>query len=286
MGKDRVVIQGYGLEECRVQALYAAWSVLAHRGATPLSVHVYTDKPEFFSPLAGAGLEVRLLTADEIRLWRGPCAFVHRLKAEMIREMVRAFPDDKLLYLDADVFAVSSMEQVFQRIGVGRAVMHEREYSVATRNTEQIRRFRRGLRRLDFHGKRVDLTADMWNAGAIGMDSSQFALVDTWIAFIDELYPRYSRGLVEQYGISLLLQRAASVEPCDDVVFHYWAQKDDYLTAILRELEVLRSSSWDAAAAHLRGNRLALPPPGRRKHRISVVQRLARALRLSGAPPR
>jgi hypothetical protein len=286
MGTHRVVIQGYGLEECRVQALYAAWSVLAHRGATPLSVHVYTDEPEYFSPLVGAGLEVRLLTADEIRLWRGPCAFVHRLKAEMIREMVRAFPDDKLLYLDADVFAVSSMEQVFERIGPEAAVMHEREYNVATRNTDQIRRFRRHIRKHAFRGSPVDLTRDMWNAGAIGLHPSSFSVIDTWIDFIDELYPRYSRGLVEQYGISLLLQQAGSVQPCSDVVFHYWFQKDGYAEVLRREFDVLRSRPYEDAADHLRANRITLPIPDRRKHRVSLAQRLARAFRLSSAPPR
>jgi hypothetical protein len=285
-GRCRVVFQGYGLESCRVQALYAAWSVLAHGEGLPLTVHVYTDDPAFFAPLAAAGVELRMLSAEDIRRWKGPCRFVHRVKIEMIREMAALHPEDRLLYLDADVFAVAPLAAVFSRIGPGAAVMHEREYSVATRDTDQIRRFRRGLGRLAFRGAPVDLQGDMWNAGAVGVDPAQFPLLDRWLEFVDTLYPRYSRGIVEQYGIALLLQRATTLTPCTDEVFHYWFQKDEYVEAIGRELEVLRSRPFADAAAHLRANRLALPPPERRRHRLTLRDRIVRALRLPGAQPR
>lgn len=281
MHRTHVVLQAYGLDEIRVQALYAAWSVLAHRGDLALTVHVYTDAPELFAPLEGAGLEARVLAAREIREWKGPCQFVHRLKAEMIREMVRRFPEDKLLYLDADVIVTAPMASVFERIAPGSAVMHVREYEVASRQTAQLRKFRRHMGRLAFRGAPVDLGGDMWNAGAIGMHPAQFGVVDVWLEFIDALYPKYAVGLVEQYGISLLLQRAAAVSPCEMEVFHYWFQKDAYVAAIRRELPLLRTRPFAEAAAHLRAHPVSLPPPARRRHRTTLLRRIGRALRLS-----
>jgi hypothetical protein len=278
MHRAHLVLQAYGLDEIRVQGLYAAWSALAHRGELPLTVHVYTDTPEFFAPLAGNGLEARALSEEEIRAWKGPCNFVHRLKAEMIREMVRRFPGDRLLYLDADVIVTRPMASVFERIAPGAAVMHLREYSVASRRSEQLRKFRKYMGRLAFRNAPIDLTGDMWNAGAIGIHPAQFGVVDTWIAFIDTIYPKYPRGLVEQYGISLFLQRAAAVTPCDAEVFHYWFQKDEYVAAIGRELELLRARPFADAAAHLRAHPVSLPPPVRRKHKTTLFGRIGRAL--------
>jgi hypothetical protein len=279
MHRANLVLHAYGLDEIRVQGLYAAWSALAHRGGLPLTVHVYTDAPDFFAPLAAAGLETRVLSDAEIQAWKGPCNFVHRLKAEMLREMVRRFPDDKLLYLDADVIVTSPMAVVFDRIAPGSAVMHLREYNVATRQSEQLRKFRRRMGRLAFRGAPLDLGGDMWNAGAVGIHPAQFGVVDAWIEFIDTLYPKYPRGLVEQYGISLLLQRAATVTPCEAEVLHYWFQKDEYVAAIRRELELLRARPFEDAAAHLRAHRISLPPPERRRHKTTLLGRIGRALR-------
>lgn len=283
MNRVRIVLQAYGLEEVRVQGLYAAWSALAYAGEAPLSVHVYTDEPSFFAPLAGA-IELRALSPDDIRAWRGPLDFTHRLKAVMIREMTERHPGDRLLYLDADMFFVAPVQSVFDRITPSGSVMHEREYEVATRATSQMRRFRKHMGRLTFRGAPVDLGGTMWNAGAVGIHPSRFGMVDTWIAFIDALYPHYRRGLVEQYGVSLLLQRATEVRPCTDEVVHYWAQKDDYVAAIRLELERLRALPPPDALAHLRANRIALPPPARRRHQRSLLERLRRAVGIRREP--
>lgn len=272
-------MQAYGLDDVRAGALYAAWSALAYADGAPLEIHVYTDDPGFFSPLHGA-LSVRPLGAGEIRAWRGPHDFTHRLKAAMIREMAERHPADPLLYLDADTFFTAPVGPVFGRITPASSVMHEREYSVATRDSGQLRRFRKHMGGLSFRGAPVDLGGEMWNAGAVGIHPSRFPVVDTWLEFIDALYPSYRRGLVEQYGISLLLQRSTELRACADAVFHYWAQKDEYGAAIRRELGLLRGMTLAESLRHVRANRLALPPPLRRRHRRSPLERLRRAFGL------
>ncbi|WP_242345037.1 hypothetical protein [Anaeromyxobacter terrae] len=277
MSRFRIVLQAYGLDEVRVGALYAAWSALAYAEGAPLAIHVYTDEPGFFAPL-GDALVLRELSRDDISAWRGPLDFTHRLKAVMIREMTRRHPADPLLYLDADTFFAAPVGPVFERITPSTSVMHEREYSVATRDSGQIQRFRKHMGRLSFRGAPVDLGGDMWNAGAVGIHPSNFPVVDSWLEFIDTLYPSYRRGLVEQYGISLLLQRSTAVSPCADEVFHYWAQKDEYCEAIRRELDLLRGLGLAESLRHLRERRIALPPPARRRHKQSMLDRVRRAL--------
>jgi hypothetical protein len=272
MSRVHLVTQAYGKEEIRTEALYALWSALAWRGELPLDLHVYTDEAAPFAPVAGHA-DVRVLSAEEIRDWRGPHDFIHRLKAAMIRDMVRRFPGGKLAYVDADVFFTGPLAGLFERIGPGRSVLHEREYSVATHGSAQMRKFRAHMGALSFRGAPLDLSRDMWNAGVVGMDPCLFPVVDEWMEWIDAIYPHYKRGLVEQYGICRLLQREGGVSPADDLVFHYWFQKDDYVAAIRRELEALRPLPFDGALAHLRANVIRLP---RRHQRPTLRDRLRR----------
>ncbi len=276
MARVHLVTQAYGRDDARTQALYAAWSALAFGDGLPLDVHVYSDDAAFFAPL-GERAKVRVLSPDEIRAWRGPHDFVHRLKAEMIREMVRRFPDGKILYVDADVAFLAPAASVFGRIGPGRAVLHVREFDVLTHPTPQLRRFRRRMRKVTFRGRPVDLAHGMWNAGVVGLDAAHFPLVDEWLAMVDEVYPQWPYWIHEQWAISQLLERAGTVSPADDVILHYWAQKDVALAAIGRELEVLRTRPLGEALAHLRAHPLRLPP--RRRTRSTLRERIARIFR-------
>lgn len=259
-----VVYQAYGLAEIRLETLYAAWSALAHAGESPVHVHVYTDEPEYFRGLDSVA-ELHALDPQRIREWRGPCDFAHRLKAVMIDDVASRHPSAPLLYLDGDTFFVGPVAGVRERIGPGRAVMHEREYSVPSSQTGQMKRFRKHMRELTFEGAPIDLDGEMWNAGVIGLDPAQFPLVQRWIAFVDEVYPRYRHGLVEQYAVSLILQRSSALAACDDLVFHYWFQKDDHDAAIRGELDRIAGMPFEDALAHVRANRIALPPPAKRK---------------------
>jgi hypothetical protein len=272
----RLLTQAYGRDDIREQALYAAWSALAWCDHPGLEFHVYTDAPGLFAPL-GERVKARVLSPEEIRAWRGPHDFVHRLKAAMIRDSVRRDSDGKLLYVDADVAFRTSPLEVFERIGPGRAVLHVREYDVLTHPTKQLRRFRRRMRKVTFRGRPVELAHGMWNAGAVGLDATHYPLVDEWLSLVDEVYPQWPYWIHEQWAISQLLERAGTVSPADDVVFHYWAQKDEALLAIRRELEVLRTRPLADALAHLRDHPLVLPPPVRR--RSTLRERIGRLFR-------
>lgn len=272
MPSVHLVTQGYGAAAIRDQALYAMWSTLAFADGLPIRLHAYTDDPAPFAPLA-EHVEVRVLSPEEIRAWRGPHGFVHRLKVELLREMVSRFPGEPLFYVDADVFFTGPVSRVLERLGPGRAVMHEREYPVATHGSSQMRKFRRQMRALSFRGRSIDLSCDMWNAGALGIHPADAGVLEEWIEFIDEIYPRYGNWIVEQFAISSLLQRNARVASASDVVFHYWFQTRDYDTAVRRALVRLRTMPYRESLAHLRANTIRLPY---RKQTPTFLERMRR----------
>jgi hypothetical protein len=254
----RLVTLAHTAEAAKAQALYLAWSTLAWRGDLDLPVLLYTDDPAYFAPLAGA-VELRVLSRQEIVAWRGPHDFTHRVKAAMLGEVIRRHPAEPFLYLDGDTYWKGPPGPVLQRIGPGRAVMHAREDHVGSHPGYHMRHFSGRLRRLRFRGGPIDLDRWMWNAGAIGVHPADFQAVADWLEFIDEVYPRYPRGLVEQYSIGMFLQQRGALAACDDLVAHYWPQKADFTAAILAELGRLRALPPGDALARLREHPLDVP---------------------------
>lgn len=256
---QRLLYVAYGRDDVRSQALYAAMTALAHAGDLPLAIHVVTDAPGTFTPLAGR-IELLPATAGDVAGWLGPERFTLRVKPAVYREFVRRYPSDPVLLADADTFFVGPVARAFERIRPGAAVLWEREYAVATSDTAVMHRFRRKLRPARFRGGPIELAVDMWNSGAVGLDPAQFPLVDDWLAFVDEVYPPTRRWILEQFAISWVLQRArVAISPCEDLLVHYWFDKPGHFAAVGRALEQARSAPLDEALAAIRARPIELP---------------------------
>jgi hypothetical protein len=256
---EHLIYLACGHHNVQVQALYAAYSALAWKGALALEVHVYTDAPKVFQPLTGR-LHLHQLSPERIRVWRGPGDYPFRIKIAALAEAAREHSDDRILFVDSDTFFFGDFAPVFARIAQGNAVLHRKEYPVMSHPTGQLQRFRRRMSKFHFRGSAIDLNADMWNSGAIGLHPSQFHLLYTVLAFIDTISPHYKKQLVEQYAVAYFLQKNAQLHACDDVLFHYWAQKAECQQVIEPRLARWNSSPVEEALAELRGNRIALPP--------------------------
>lgn len=279
MTRAHLVYLATGREEFLAQALYSAWTALAWKGGLPLDVHVYTDHPEFFAEL-GSGVEPVRLDAARARDWRGPWDFVYRMKAKVVEDVARRFPADPVMFADADTFWTGEVGTAFARVGERSAVMHLREYHAGTHDSLQMRKFRRRMARARFRGQPVDVQAWMWNSGALGLHPSHFPLLADWIAFMDEVHPVNRKPIVEQFSIGLLLQRRLDlVSPCDDVLFHYFDDKDRHLAAIGEALPRLRALPREEALAWLRAHPIRIegaPPPTRK---ATFLQRLRTMVR-------
>ena len=256
---EHLIYLACGPRDVHVQALYAAYSGLAWKGALDVQVHVHTDAPAIFEPLAGH-IQVHELTVEMVCAWRGPGNYPFRIKIAALAEAAGAFGEERILFADSDTFFFADLAPVFARIGPGNAVLHRKEYAVMDHPTGQLQRFRKRMGKFHFRGSAIDLNADMWNSGAIGLHPSQFHLLHTVLAFIDAISPHYKKQLVEQYAVAYFLQNNAQVHACDDVLFHYWAQKTEYQHVIEPRLQRWKSMPVEEALAQLRGSRIVLPP--------------------------
>lgn len=256
---NRLLYLAHTSPAIREQALYSALSALAHRGELPLAIHVYTDAPEAFARLGG-GIDLRVLGADELRAWSEPAGYHHRAKPAAIRDLARRFPDDPLLFADADTVFTGPPAAVFERLSPSSAVMHEREYNVRTSDLAVMHRFRRRLARATFRGAPVELGWDMWNSGAVGLHPAHFPLVDEWLAYLDEVFPQTRRWVLEQYALASLLQRGGvALAEAADVLVHYWFDKDAYAAALRATLARTEALPLAEALAFVRANPIDRP---------------------------
>ncbi len=256
---EHLIYLACGYRNVHVQALYAAYSALAWKGALDVQVHVYSDAVGVFAPLVHE-IQVHELSADRVRAWRGPGNYPFRIKIAALAEAARDHGEERVLFADSDTFFFADFTPVFARIGPGDAVLHRKEYAVLSHPTGQLQRFRKRVGKFHFRGSPIDLNADMWNSGAIGLHPSQFHLLHTALAFIDAVSPHYKKQLVEQYAVSYFLQKNAQLHACDDVLFHYWAQKAEYQQKIEERLERWKSLPLEEALRELRAEPIVLPP--------------------------
>jgi hypothetical protein len=243
-----------GRADIRAQALYAAYSALAWRADAAVELHVFTDAPEAFAPLAGA-VSLEPLSDERVRAWCEPFDFVFRLKPKLVEHLLARFPEEKVLLVDADTFFTGPIGAVLERIGPRRAALHEREYLLS--GSSERSRFHENLegrmRRARFRGAPVKLDAWMWNSGLIGLEPSHRPLVAEWLRFVDEVYPRNPKPVVEQYGLSVVLQeRGDEIAETRDVVHHYYLDKRRYQAAVEAELAALAALPLEAALDRVR----------------------------------
>lgn len=256
---SRLLYLAHTSQAVREQALYSALSALAHRGELPLALHVFTDAPDAFARLEDR-VELRVVAAEELEAWAHPAGYHHRAKPAAIRELARRYPHDPLLFADADTVFTGPVGAVFERLGPSSAVMHEREYNVATSDLAVMHRFRRHLSRATFRGAPVELHWDMWNSGAVGLHPAHFPVIDDWLAYLDEVFPQVRRWVLEQYALASLLQRrGVALAEAADVLVHYWFDKDAYAAAIRSALARTAGRPLEAALAAIRASPIARP---------------------------
>lgn len=256
-----LVYVAYGHREVLTQAHYAVLSALAFRAESDVAVHLFTDAPEFFAGLRGA-IDLHSITAADVRAFRGSGDYPFRVKIAILAQMAQQHADHALVFADADTFFFAGLDRLLTRITPASAVLHRPEYEVATFPTRQVRKFRSRMRR--FAPGMVELTGVMWNSGVVGVSPAHLGTFADMLRVIDTVSPHYKKALVEQYAVSYFLQRAATIQACDDVIFHYWYQKLDYQREIESRLARWKHMPLEAALDELRQRRIVLAPPPRK----------------------
>ncbi len=72
------------------------------------------------------------------------------------------------------------------------------------------------------------MTQYMWNAGALGFQSSDRSLLEKVLELTDKIYSEFPKHIVEQLAFSVVFsdQPNRSLKAMDGKIFHYWNFKE------------------------------------------------------------
>lgn len=277
MSSVRLLWLATGSGDVQLQALYSLYSALAFKTDADVSLQVYTDAPSVYQPLAKV-VGIQEVTHEKLELMCGAARLPFRMKLALLVEALRIDSQSPVVFIDADTFFFRNFEPLLQQIDPRNAVMHIREWHVASASIGQLRRFRRNMQQVRYQGATVNLNVYMWNSGVIGLHPACVGVLEEALSFCDAVWSQYSKPFVEQFAVASFLQKANIVlHPAADYIFHYWYQKPEYQRAIADLLLRWKNLPVERALQELRQNRIVLPPPPRK---LSILERLSQ--RLSG----
>lgn len=232
--QNAILYQAYGgvdyINECRY-SLLKYLQVYNLQPPRSTGIYIYTDHSSAFADFLPflPQLECIPVTEAMVIAWKGPQQFVHRFKIEMIRHFQTRFSGN-VLYCDTDTYITAPIEPLFQAIEAGRFFMHQFEGEIDHRRFPAFRKWEKFLSTtpINYSGRQLAFSKSlcMYNAGIIGLQTSQTQLVADVLALSDSVYQQFQKHIAEQFAFSYCLQKAGTIKTAEHLVAHYWNLKE------------------------------------------------------------
>ncbi len=229
--KDRFwfVYMAYGGWQFRKQAVLSIRS-LAEKMPAASKILVYTDRPGEFEDLP---VEPRLITKSQIKSWKGPYGFSHRMKIELLMDLFSE-AGCHLVYVDSDTFWTGGPESICEFLRQGYAVMHEREHKLSQAFFPQYLATIRKIDLLKNAGLPVAAPNPLWmfNAGILGLPSTMNPVLLEEVLRMCDLLSRsvpMKMEWVEQTAFSYIFQsHGMQIMTCPTALLHYWRDSFEF----------------------------------------------------------
>jgi hypothetical protein len=246
-----IVFQCYGqtdiFNECAF-ALLSLSQLYRPEEFENFQIWIYTDNPEWFlQNFRDCPLPViyKQLNEQIIKQWKGEIDFVHRVKIEVLRELMLKNAGN-ILYADTDVVFIKRIDPMLQAIQNGNIFMHVMEGIVSEEGNPILKKlcfYLREQQTIKLSGKPLYDYA-MWNAGVLGFHTQYHALLDDILFFTDMVHPEFPKHVVEQFAFSVYFQRAKTLHAAAPYIVHYWNMKE--LRILLASFfNHFKNKSWD-----------------------------------------
>lgn len=246
------------------QTLYSMLSLCATHGwvglPTGVSITVFSDRPERFEPLTQL-LDIQQLDEQRILRGMGSTRFIHRLKLDLLAEAAKS-TSVPLIYLDGDTWLRGSLEDLVGSVSSTVSLMHAAESKVSEVENAVVRKALGRIPQSFLPDAFRPDSVMMYNAGLIGLHPSQFSLIDDAIRLTDCGVKFGYSHVWEQFAVSVMLDAETQVKVADDLVFHYWSQRQQYNAAIRELLREVQSLSLvaDKAIEFVKQNPISVIP--------------------------
>jgi hypothetical protein len=250
-----IITQCYGNEGVFYECAFALLSLSRlYPTALPTNteIWIYTDNPVWFQTFSNCNLplQYRQIDAATIQAWRGKIDFVHRVKIELLND----FTQDRqgnILYIDTDVVFTWPVNKMLEDIEAGKRYMHTMEGKICDEGNPVLKKLNTYLQannRKQNNGQPLNALA-MWNAGVLGFNTADAAMLNEVLAFTDNEYPQFPKHVVEQFAFSAFFQQAGAVKAAMPCILHYWNLKEArYLLASF--FKTFKIESWQNLVAY------------------------------------
>jgi len=219
---DLLLYMSYGRDCYHQETMFSILSARRYMtGGEAWRPLVYTDRPGDYEWL---DVDVRELTPAMMEAWIAG-GYPFRRKVACILDVLESGVG-KLAFLDGDTFFKQSPQQLFERIGPGRACLHLRELRMTRRPGTAGQKLgclfdREIVRDAAGHPVRLHPRESMWNSGVIGVDGSDIDRIRQILTLIDDIWTHdQSVHTLEQFAVGHAFGEALS--ETGDLVFHYW----------------------------------------------------------------
>jgi len=180
---------------------------------------------------------VRMMPVTEAQLeeWKGPHGFFWRIKIKAIQQLCAEYAGEPVLYLDTDTFLYNK-DSIATLFRDGEALMHECEGLMRDAATKTERKMWSQIGSKPFAGSPLPATASMWNAGVCGIPNTKDGEECAYaLQLCDELCAAgVTRRLIEQFSLSVALEKYYGLKPAAAAIGHYWSTKEEWELIINR----------------------------------------------------
>lgn len=213
------------------QAAFSIYSFLAQE-PTVTSITVITDAPQFYTHVKDH-VNVLPVTDAQLKDWKGPHDFFWRIKLKAIEWICAEYPDKPVMYLDTDTFLYGSLQSL-QLLVAKQAVMHEEEGELSKKSSKTERKMWKQVKGKKFGGVEITPAESMWNAGVVAIPNTTNREECTMaLKICDEMCAAgVKRRLIEQFALSVALNKFYGLAPADKFIAHYWSNKAEWDKAI------------------------------------------------------
>jgi hypothetical protein len=219
----------YGSWQFRKEAVLSISSLL-EKGPVPGKILVFTDRPREFDDLP---VETVLVTKRQIRKWRGPYGYTHRVKIELVRNVLEQYRTP-IIFVDSDSYWTNSPEHICRCIEGGFPVMHEKERALSQSFFPDYLAVIKRTAALEAEGLPSHVPEKLWiyNSGIIGlpgdMDPDLLDQVARFCDFLCRSAP-FRMEWVEQVAFSYIFQSLKlEIKTCTDDLCHYWRDSFEF----------------------------------------------------------
>ncbi len=219
------------------QVYFSIYTAMIHKNSDHRII-VVAENASLFHSLRDH-IEVISIDRETIKQWEGVHEFFWRVKIKALQLVAERYPAQSILYLDGDTFFFNSTDVLWQRMEDGQNFMHVEEGKLASLTSKTERKMWAQMKGKTYADIKIDQNSSMWNAGVIGIAKDHLDCLHLTLNINDAMCADgVTRRLIEQFAFSLGLHAYAPLQPADDIVGHYWGNKNfwnSFISSFLKE---------------------------------------------------